>query len=154
MPPALHGNGFEWTDTSGFVHPSTGRSDLLRFDTVDVESFSAALALFKARFDPADERLLVLVVDNAGWHRSPRVVVPAGIQLVFSLPCTPELMPAEHLWLPLKEGWVNRAWPAKPHGLAGSPLRLIDAAARPGLEPHQLPLAPRRMIPDVRFKTV
>jgi len=53
----------------------------LRFDTVDVESFSAALALFKARVDPADERLLVLVVDNAGWHRSPQVVVPSGVQL-------------------------------------------------------------------------
>ena len=84
---------------------------MLRFDTVNVESFSAALALFKARFDPADERLLVLVVDNAGWHRSPRVVVPDGVQLVFTLPYTPELMPAEHLWLPLKEGLVNRAWP-------------------------------------------
>jgi len=83
----------------------------LRFDTVDVESFSAALALFKARFDPADVRLLVLVVDNTGWHRSPQVVVATGIQLVFTLPYTPELMPAEHLWLPLKEGLVNRAWP-------------------------------------------
>ena len=110
-PPALHDNGFKWTYIYGFVHPYTGRSDLLRFDTVNVESFSAALALFKARFDPADERLLVLVVDNAGWHRSPRVVVPDGVQLVFTLPYTPELMPAEHLWLPLKEGLVNRAWP-------------------------------------------
>ncbi|WP_424952643.1 winged helix-turn-helix domain-containing protein [Deinococcus sp.] len=109
VPPALHDNGFAWTYIYGFVHPYTGRSDLLRFDTVDVESFSAALALFKARFDPADERLLVLVVDHAGWHRSPRVVVPLGIQLVCSLPYTPELMPAEHLWLPLKEGLVNRA---------------------------------------------
>ena len=110
-PPALHDNGFKWTYIYGFVHPYTGRSDLLRFDTVNVESFSAALALFKVRFDPADERLLVLVVDNAGWHRSPRVVVPDGVQLVFTLPYTPELMPAEHLWLPLKEGLVNRAWP-------------------------------------------
>lgn len=113
-PPALQDNGFEWTYIYGFVHPYSGRSDLLRFDTVDVESFSAALALFKARFDPADERLLVLVVDNAGWHRSPKVIVPPGMHLVFTLPYTPELMPAEHLWLPLKEGLVNRAWSTLP----------------------------------------
>lgn len=101
-PPALHDNGFKWTYVYGFVHPYTGRSDLLRFGTVDVESFSAALTLFKTRFDPADGRLLVLVVDNAGWHRSPRVVVPDGVQLVFTLPYTPEMMPAEHHWLPLE----------------------------------------------------
>jgi hypothetical protein len=108
-PTAPHANGFEWTYIYGFVHPFSGRTDLLRFDTV---SFSAALSLFKARFDPADERLLVLVVDNAGWHRSGKVVVPPGVHLVFTLPYTPELMPAEHLWLPLKEGLVNRAWPS------------------------------------------
>ena len=109
---APHTNGFEWTYIYGFVHPFSGRTDLLRFDTVDIASFSAALSLFKARFDPADERLLILVVDNAGWHRSARVVVPPGVRLVFTLPYTPELMPAEHLWIPLKEGLVNRAWPS------------------------------------------
>jgi hypothetical protein len=103
---------FEWTYIYGFVHPYSGRTDLLRFDTVDVESFSAALALFKARFDPTDDCLMVVVVDNAGWHRSLKVVVPTGVLLVFSLPYTPELMPTEHLWLPLKEGLVNRAWPS------------------------------------------
>ena len=111
-PTAPHGNGFEWTYIYGFVHPFSGRTDLLRFDTVDIASFSAALSLFKARFDPADERLLILVVDNAGWHRSARVVVPPGVHLVFTLPYTPELMPAEHLWIPVKEGLVNRAWPS------------------------------------------
>jgi hypothetical protein len=111
-PTAPHANGFEWTYIYGFVHPFSGRTDLLRFDAVDTASFSAALSLFKARFDPADERLLVLVVDNAGWHRSTKVVVPPGVQLVFTLPYTPELMPAEHLWLPLEEGLVNRAWPS------------------------------------------
>ena len=108
-PTAPHASGFEWTYIYGFVHPFSGRTDLLRFDTVDIASFSAALSLFKARFDPADERLLILVVDNAGW---PRVVVPPGVRLVFTLPYTPELMPAEHLWIPLKEGLVNRAWPS------------------------------------------
>ena len=111
-PTAPYANGFEWTYIYGFVRLFSGRTALLRLDTVDAVSFSAALRLFKARFDPADARLLVLVVDNAGWHRSAKVVVPPGVQLIFMLPCTPELIPAEHLWIPLKEGLVNRLWPS------------------------------------------
>ena len=148
-PPALHDNGFKWTYIYGFVHPYTGRSDLLRFDTVNVESFSAALTLFKTRFDPADERLLVLVVDNAGWHRSPRVVVPDGVQLVFTLPYTPELMLAEHLWLPLegRTGQSGLADTARSDHTAGSLLRLVGAGIRARINFYQLPLAPYRLIP-------
>jgi len=91
------------------VHPFSGRTDLLRFDTVDIASFSAALSLFNAQVDPADDRLLVLVIEHAGWHRSRNVVGPPGIPLVFTLPYTPEWMPAEHLWSPLKERVVNHA---------------------------------------------
>ena len=80
-PTAPHANGFEWTYIYGFVHPFSGRTDLLRFDAVDTPSFSAALSLFKARFDPADERLLVLVVDNAGWLRALANLAP-GAQVI------------------------------------------------------------------------
>lgn len=105
-----HSNGYTWLYVYGFVHPWSGRCDLLRFDSVDVASFNAALKLFKARVDPDNEAHIVLYVDNAGWHRSRNVVCPEGIELMFSLPYTPELMPAEHLWRPLKEGLANRAW--------------------------------------------
>lgn len=65
--------------------------------------------------DPNNESYIVLYVDNAGWHRSKKVVCPEGIELIFSLPYTPELMSAElmsaeHLWKPLKEVLANRAW--------------------------------------------
>lgn len=105
-----HSNGYDWLYVYGFVHPSSGRCDLLRFDRVDIECFNAALKLFKARVDPSNEAHIVLYVDNAGWHRSKKVVCPAGVELMFSLPYTPELMPAEHLWPPLKAGLANRAW--------------------------------------------
>ena len=103
-------NGYSWLYVYGFVHPRSGRCDLLRFDSVDVDSFNAALKLFKTRVDPNNEAYIVLYVDNAGWHRSKKVLCPEGIELMFSLPYTPELMPAEHLWPPLKEGLANRAW--------------------------------------------
>ncbi|PTA66369.1 hypothetical protein C8263_18185 [Deinococcus arcticus] len=113
-----HSNGYAWLYVYGFVHPLTGRCDLLRFDSVDVASFNAALHLFKARVDPHNEAHIILYVDNAGWHRSKRVICPEGIELMFSLPYTPELMPAEHLWPPIKAGLVNRAWNSRAELLA------------------------------------
>jgi transposase len=50
----------------------------------------------------------VLVLDNAGWHSSPGLVVPEGIRLVTLPPTTPELQPAETLWVHLDEPVVNR----------------------------------------------
>ena len=109
-PSVPQSHGYSWLYIYGFVHPLTGRCDLLRFDSVDVASFNAALQLFKAKVDPDHQVHIVLYVDNAGWHHSKKVVCPEGIELMFSLPYTPELMPAEHLWQPLKEGIANRAW--------------------------------------------
>ena len=39
-----------------------------------------------------------LVLDNAGWHRSPKVVWPANITPRFLPPYSPELNPVEPLW--------------------------------------------------------
>jgi hypothetical protein len=40
----------------------------------------------------------VLVLDQAGWHRSQRLHIPPHLQLVPLPPSTPELQPAERLW--------------------------------------------------------
>ena len=36
--------------------------------------------------------------DNAGWHRSKKVIIPKGIEIEFLPPYSPELQPAERLW--------------------------------------------------------
>ena len=51
----------------------------------------------------ADHRA-VLVVDQAGWHTSPRLVLPVGVDLAFLPPYSPELQPAERLWGPGRRG--------------------------------------------------
>ena len=54
------------------------------------------------------ERIILLVLDNAGWHTEPGLAVPDGIRLV-SLPrYSPELQPAERLWRLIDEPLVNR----------------------------------------------
>lgn len=67
-----------------------------------------ALAQFSRQADPEGRKLLVLLVDNAGWHVAKRLVVPANVAL-YRLPvCTPELQPVEPLWPLLREAVANR----------------------------------------------
>ena len=40
------------------------------------------LALFAREAGTGHHRIIVLVLDNAGWHSSPGLVVPEGIRLV------------------------------------------------------------------------
>ena len=44
----------------------------------------------------------VLVLDNAGWHVAKALRVPANITLLYLPPYSPELQPAERLWLWLR----------------------------------------------------
>jgi len=46
---------------------------------------------------------ILLVVDNAGWHRSDGLIVPENIQLYPLLPYTPELNPIEQIWDEVRE---------------------------------------------------
>ena len=48
-----------------------------------------------------------LVVDKAGWHTGKEVEVPEGIHLEFLPSGSPELQPAERLWVLTNEGVAN-----------------------------------------------
>jgi len=58
--------------------------------------------------DPAGRNLLVVLLDNAGWHVAKRLAVPANVLLDRLPPCTPELQPVEPLWPLLREAVANR----------------------------------------------
>ena len=49
------------------------------------------------------ENYILLLLDNAAWHRSSTMVVPANIQLFPLLPYTPELNPIEMIWDDVRE---------------------------------------------------
>jgi hypothetical protein len=51
---------------------------------------------------------IILVLDQAGWHTSPRIQMPAGIERLYVPPYSPELQPAERLWRLSDEALVNR----------------------------------------------
>ena len=102
---------YAWLYVYGFIRPATGQSWWCLLPTVTTEAFALALATF-ARDEGIDAvHRAVLVVDQAGWHTSPTVVLPAGIELVFLPAASPELQPAERLWALVDEPLANRAFP-------------------------------------------
>jgi transposase len=91
------------------VRPKTGATFGVLLPRVKTERMSEALEAFARHADPDGTKVLVVLVDNAGWHRAKALVVPANVVLHFLPPCTPELQPAEPLWPLVRESLANRS---------------------------------------------
>jgi len=50
---------------------------------------------------------IVLIMDQAGWHRSKDLVVPDNIEILYLSPYSPELNPIERLWKYLKTNYIH-----------------------------------------------
>jgi putative transposase len=48
-----------------------------------------------------------LLLDQAGWHTSGKLSVPANISLVPLPPKSPELNPTENVWQYLRDNWLS-----------------------------------------------
>ena len=55
----------------------------------------------------ADDEHAVMVLDQAGWHGSKQLEVPANVTLVPLPPRSPELNPVERIWLYLKQRFLS-----------------------------------------------
>jgi len=59
---------------------------------------------------------ILLIVDNAAWHRSKGLIIPENIELYPLLPYTPELNPIEQIWDELREkGFRNEIFSTLEH---------------------------------------
>jgi transposase len=57
----------------------------------------------------------VLMLDQAGWHISPKLKVPDNITLVPLPPGSPELNPMANVWQFVRDTWLlNRIFPSYP----------------------------------------
>jgi hypothetical protein len=50
---------------------------------------------------------IVMQVDQAGWHRSKELIVPANMRLIEQPAYIPEVNPVEHLWEELREKYLH-----------------------------------------------
>jgi transposase len=78
----------------------------------------------------------IVLLDQAGWHLSKRLVIPTNITLVPLPAKAPELNPVENVWQFLRDNWLsNRVFPL----LRGHPRPLlcsVEQAHRPALVHH------------------
>jgi len=67
-----------------------------------------ALNYFAKAMNPRKNKIIILLVDRAGFHKMREEDIPEGIVL-YKLPAySPELQPAEPLWPLLKEPIANK----------------------------------------------
>jgi hypothetical protein len=133
-PTAAVERHYEWLYVYGFVRPTTGQSWWCLLPRVTTEAMALALATF-ARDEGIDaQHRAVLVVDQAGWHVSPDLPRPEGIDLVWLPAYSPELQPAERLWPLVDEPLSNRAFA----NLDSLEAVLVDRCRRLEADPQRL----------------
>src|SRR5262249_23813787 len=69
----------------------------------NTEAMNLHLAEIAATVAPAAHA--ILLVDQAGWHLSTRLLVPANITIILLPPKCPELNPVENVWQFMRDNW-------------------------------------------------
>jgi len=106
-PIARFNRGYMWTYLYGFVCPQSGEVYWLILPTVNVELFSMALKEFAKEIGAGEDKHILVLLDQAGWHTRKELELPEGIHLEFLPKGSPELQPAERLWPLTNEGVAN-----------------------------------------------
>jgi hypothetical protein len=101
---------YQWMYLYGFVEPQSGKTTWLLMPTVNTQVFSLALAAFAQEQGVGPNKQILLVLDQAGWHKSHDLVLPQGLHLLFLPSHSPELQPAERLWPLSNEPLANRTF--------------------------------------------
>lgn len=109
-PIATTHTRYQWLYVYGFVHPQDGRTSWLLLPTVNTLVMNLALRTFHQEANPNGDKIILLLIDQAGFHTSKNLEVPPSI-LFFPLPpYTPELQPTECVWPLLREPVANKTF--------------------------------------------
>jgi transposase len=84
----------------------------------------------------------ILLVDQAGWHLSTRLVVPANITIVALPPKCPELNPVENVWQFMRDNWLSNRVFKSYDDLVRPLLQRLEQARRSALAHHVHRTAP------------
>jgi len=81
-----------------------GDSFTLFLPWVNTEMMNLYLAELKLAY-PEDE--ILLIMDQAGWHKSKELIIPDKIEIIYLPPYSPELNPVEKFWKHLKSNLIH-----------------------------------------------
>jgi hypothetical protein len=93
----------------GAVCPERGTGAAVVLPHVNVDAMTIHLAEISRHVTTGAHAVLVL--DQAGWHTSPKLRVPENISLLPLPPYAPELNPVEQVWAYLRANFLShRVW--------------------------------------------
>jgi len=89
----------------GAVDPKDGESFFMSAPKCNSDWTSE---FFKDLSKAYPDDLIILILDNAAWHKSKTLDVPENIKCLFIPPYTPELNPIEQVWKAMRTDFSNQ----------------------------------------------
>jgi transposase len=89
----------------GAICPKQGKGAALILPFCNTEAMNLHLAEIAKAVAPGAHA--VLLVDQAGWHLSAGLFIPANITIIPLPPKCPELNPVENIWQYLRDNWLS-----------------------------------------------
>lgn len=90
----------------GAISPRNGESFFLALPYSTTDCMNIFLTELSKNYK---DNFIILICDNAPWHRSKGLVVPSNIKILHIPPYTPEMNPIEQIWAEIrKRGFANQ----------------------------------------------
>ena len=89
----------------GAICPKAGKGAALVMPRCDTEAMNLHLVEISKAVAPGAHAVLLL--DQAGWHTTAKLAVPANITLLPLPPRCPELNPQENVWQFIRNNWLS-----------------------------------------------
>ncbi len=89
----------------GAICPKAGKGAALVMPRCDTEAMNLHLVEISKAVAPGAHAVLLL--DQAGWHTTAKLAVPANITLLPLPPRCPELNPQENVWQFIRDNWLS-----------------------------------------------
>jgi hypothetical protein len=89
----------------GAICPKDGKGAALVLPRCNIAAMNLHLAEIAIAVAPGAHAALVL--DQADWHLSDKLIVPPNITLVPLPPKCPELNPVENIWQFIRDNWLS-----------------------------------------------
>ena len=104
-PRAPRDQRTEWAYIFGAICPAKRKGAGLVMPWCDTDAMAAHLIEISAAVDPGAHA--VLIVDQAGWHLTPKLAIPDNITVLALPPRSPELNPVENIWQFMRDNWLS-----------------------------------------------
>ena len=104
-PRLAHDQRTQWAYLFGAICPERGTGAGLVLPACNSEAMQLHLDEMAREVTPGAHAVVLL--DQAGWHASSRLKVPANLTLVPLPPRSPELNPTENVWQFMRQNWLS-----------------------------------------------